>query len=141
MTHNYSKIEKYLFLGISGCNLAPCTGGPGESSCQEGSEYVWQRGVRRQKCLVRGNFQSIGKGLIKSHPLPGFFYSQPPFAIHILNPLDMRIHRDPLYKGLKCTQKCLETNTSQFLGYCGSFSSPPNMGHNDCQYMGLSPTS
>ena len=68
MTHNYSKIEKYLFLGISGCIFAPCTGGPGESSCQEGSEYVWQRGVGSQKCLVRGNFQSIGKGLIKSHP-------------------------------------------------------------------------
>ena len=68
MTHNCPKLEKYLFPGISGCIFDPCTGGPGESSYPEGSEYVWQRGVGSQKCLVRGNFQSIGKGLIKSHP-------------------------------------------------------------------------
>ena len=34
-------------------------GGPGKSSCSEGSEYVWQRGEGSQKCLVRGNFQSV----------------------------------------------------------------------------------
>ena len=68
MTHNCQKLEKYLFPGISGCILAPATGGPGKSSCSEGSEYVWQRGVGSQKCLVRGNFQSIVKGLIKSYP-------------------------------------------------------------------------
>ena len=49
MTHNSPKIEKYLFPGISGCILATCTGGPGESSCQEDSEYVWQRGVGSKK--------------------------------------------------------------------------------------------
>ena len=38
----------------------------------------------------------------------------------------MRIHRDPLYMGQKCTQKCLETNTSQVFGNCGSLSPPPN---------------
>ena len=31
-----------------------------------------------------------------------------------LNPLDMRIHRDPLKLGQKCTQKCLETNNLSF---------------------------
>ena len=31
-------------------------GGPGESSCHEGSEYVWQRGVGSQKCQVMGGF-------------------------------------------------------------------------------------
>ena len=45
MTHNCPKLEKYLFLGISGRILAPATGGPGKSSYPEGSEYVWQRGV------------------------------------------------------------------------------------------------
>ena len=39
------KLEKYLFPGISGCIFAPGTGGPGESSCPEDSEYVWQMGV------------------------------------------------------------------------------------------------
>ena len=76
MIQNSPKIEKYLFPGISGCILSPCTGGPGESSCQEDSEYVWQRGVGSKKSLA-------------------FFTPYPPFAIHILNPLDMRIHRDP----------------------------------------------
>ena len=32
------KLEKYLFPGMSGCIFAPGTGGPGESSCPEGSE-------------------------------------------------------------------------------------------------------
>ena len=59
MTHNCRKLEKYLFPGISGCDFDPCTGGPGESSYPEGSEYVWQRGVGGQKCLVLGNFQSV----------------------------------------------------------------------------------
>ena len=48
----------------------------------------------------------------------------PPFANHMLNPLDMRIHQDPLYLGQKCTQKCLKSNTSQALGNFGSFSPP-----------------
>ena len=38
--------------------------------------------------------------------------------------LDMRIHRDPPYLAQKCNQKCLETNTSQVLDNCGSFSPP-----------------
>ena len=59
MTHNCRKLEKYLLPGISGCDFDPCTGGPGESSYPEGSEYVWQRGVGGQKCLVLGNFQSV----------------------------------------------------------------------------------
>ena len=59
MAQNCQKLEKYLFLGISGRILAPATGGPGKSSYPEGSEYVWQRGVGSQKCLVRGNFQSV----------------------------------------------------------------------------------
>ena len=59
MTHNCPKPEKYLFPGISGCIFASATGGPSESSCSEGSEYVWQRGVGSQKCLVIGNFQSV----------------------------------------------------------------------------------
>ena len=59
MTQNCQKLEKYLFPGISGCILAPGMGGPGKSSCSEGSEYVWQRGEGSQKCLVRGNFQSV----------------------------------------------------------------------------------
>ena len=56
MTQNCQKLEKYLFPGISGRILAPATGGPGKSSYPEGSEYVWQRGVGSQKCLVRGGF-------------------------------------------------------------------------------------
>ena len=59
MTHNCRKLEKYLFPGISGCIFDPAMGGPGESSYQEGSEYVWQRGVGSQKCLFMGNFQSV----------------------------------------------------------------------------------
>ena len=54
---NDPKLEKYLFPGISGCIFAPGTGGPGESSCPEDSEYVWERGVGSQKCLVMNNFQ------------------------------------------------------------------------------------
>ena len=52
---NDPKLEKYLFPGISGCIFAPGTGGPGESSCPEGSEYVWHGGVGSQKCLVMGS--------------------------------------------------------------------------------------
>ena len=129
MTQNCLKLEKYLFPGISGCILAPATGGPSESSCSEGSEYVWQRGVGSQKCLVRAAFDqssSYSGGLIESCPKPGTFDPLPPFAIHILNPLDMRIHRDPPYLGQKCTQKCLETNTSQLLGNCRSITPPPH---------------
>ena len=59
MTHNCRKLEKYLFPGISGCIFAQATGGSGESSCQEGSEYVCQRGVGSQKCLVMGGFWSV----------------------------------------------------------------------------------
>ena len=59
MNRNCLKLEKYLFPGISACILAPATGGSGKSSCSEGSEYLWQRGVGSQKCLVRGNFQSV----------------------------------------------------------------------------------
>ena len=54
MTHNCPKLEKYLFLGSSGCIFWGGRGGPGESSCHEGSEYVWQRGVGSQKGLVMG---------------------------------------------------------------------------------------
>ena len=78
MTHNSAKIEKYLFPGISGCILAPCTGGPGESSCQEDSEYVWQRGVGSKKSLVMGDFWSVPFLLIESRPYPGNFDSLPP---------------------------------------------------------------
>ena len=39
----------------------------------------------------------------------------------------MRIHQDPLYIGQICTQKCLEANTSQVFGNCGSLSPPPNL--------------
>ena len=46
MTQNCPKLEKYLFLGISGCIFDPATGGLGESSCPEGSGYVWPRGGR-----------------------------------------------------------------------------------------------
>ena len=69
MTHNCPKLEKYLFLGIAGCFLDPAMGGPSESSCQEGSEYVWQRGVGSQKCLVMSGFDqpsSYSGGLIES---------------------------------------------------------------------------
>ena len=45
MIQNCPKLEKYLIPGISGYIFAPGTGGPGESSCPEGSEYVWERGV------------------------------------------------------------------------------------------------
>ena len=91
---------------------------------------------------------SYSGGLIESCPKPGTFDPLPPFAIHILNPLDMRIHRDPLYMGQKCTQKCLETNTSQVLGNCGSFSPLPtkkNQAHkstksNATHQQGASPT-
>ena len=68
---------------------------------------------------------SYSGGLIESCPKPGTFDPLPPFAIHILNPLDMRIHQDPLYIGQICTQKCLEANTSQVFGNCGSLSPPP----------------
>ena len=56
MTHNCPKLEKYLFLGSSGCIFGGGRGGPGESSCHEGSEYVCQRGVGIQKCLFMGGF-------------------------------------------------------------------------------------
>ena len=59
MTHNCRKLEKYLFRGRTGCIFDPWIGGPGDSSYPEGSEYVWQRGVGGQKCLVLGNFQSV----------------------------------------------------------------------------------
>ena len=59
MTHNCPKLEKYLFPGISGCIFVPCTVGPGESLCPEGSEYLWQRGMGSQKCVVRGGFWSV----------------------------------------------------------------------------------
>ena len=39
----------------------------------------------------------------------------------------MRIHQDPLYIGQICTQKCLEANTSQVFGNCGSLSPPPTL--------------
>ena len=55
MTYN-PKLEKYLFLGSSGCIFGGGRGGPGESSCHEGSEYVCQRGVGIQKCLFMGGF-------------------------------------------------------------------------------------
>ena len=70
---------------------------------------------------------SYSGGLIESCPKPGTFDPLPPFAIHILNPLDMRIHRDPLYMGQNRTQKCLEANTSQVFGNCGSLSPPPTI--------------
>ena len=54
MTHDYQKLENYLFPGISGCIFAPYTGGAGESSCPEGPEYVLQRGVGSQNCLIMG---------------------------------------------------------------------------------------
>ena len=54
MTHNCRKLEKYLFPGIYGCIFDPCT-----SSYPEGSEYVWQRGVGCQKCLVMGGFWAV----------------------------------------------------------------------------------
>ena len=59
------KVERLAFPGISGCIFAPCTGGPGESSCQ-GSEYVWQRGVGSKKCLVMGQSLFYSGGLIES---------------------------------------------------------------------------
>ena len=68
---------------------------------------------------------SYSGGLIESCPKPGTFDHLPPFAIHILNPLDMRNHRDPLFMGQKCTQYGRETNTSQVFGNCGSLSPPP----------------
>ena len=43
----------------------------------------------------------------------------------------MRIHQDPLYIGQICTQKCLEANTSQVFGNCGSLSPPPIAKSND----------
>ena len=70
---------------------------------------------------------SYSGGLIESCPKPGTFDHLPPFAIHILNPLDMRNHRDPLFMGQKCTQYGRETNTSQVFGNCGSLSPPPNL--------------
>ena len=71
---------------------------------------------------------SYSGGLIESCPKPGTFDHLPPFAIHILNPLDMRNHRDPLFMGQKCTQYGRETNTSQVFGNCGSLSPPPTLG-------------
>ena len=68
---------------------------------------------------------SYSGGLIESCPKPGTFDHLPPFAIHILNPLDMRNHRDPLFMGQKCTQYGRETKTSQVFGNCGSLSPPP----------------
>ena len=65
MTHNYSKIEKYLFLGISSCIFAPCTGGPGESSCQEGSEYVWQRGVGSREGVSQAEKRPLKVDIIR----------------------------------------------------------------------------
>ena len=70
---------------------------------------------------------SYSGGLIESCPKPGTFDHLPPFAIHILNPLDMRNHRDPLFMGQKCTQYGRETNTSQVFGNCGSLSPPPTL--------------
>ena len=36
-------------------------------------------------------------GTERKLPITRHFNSLPPFAIHILDPLEMRIHRDPLY--------------------------------------------
>ena len=65
MTHNCPKLENYLFPGISGCIFAPCTGGPGGSSCheegREGVKNAWLWATFNQS-------PAIGKGLIKSRP-------------------------------------------------------------------------
>ena len=65
MTHNCPKLEKYLFLGSSGCIFWGGRGGPGESSCHEGSEYVWQRGGRESK------MPGYGQLLISPFPIAG----------------------------------------------------------------------
>ena len=67
MTKNCPKLEKYMFSGISGCIFDPATGGPSESSCPEGSEYVWQMGGGESK------MPGYGRLLISPFPIAGWF--------------------------------------------------------------------
>ena len=51
--------------------ICPLYGAPGESSCPEGSEYVWQRGVRSQNAwfwAACDQSLSYSGGLIESYP-------------------------------------------------------------------------
>ena len=59
------KTWKYLFPGVFGCIFAPGTGGLGESSCPEGSGYVWRTGVGKRKC------PGYGRLLISPFPVAG----------------------------------------------------------------------
>ena len=63
-------------------------------------------GLGVKKSLVMSNFQLVP-------------YSEPSGHEDSLGP------PVPGNLGQKCTQKCLETNTSQVLGNCRSFSTPP----------------
>ena len=56
MTYNCPKLE--VFVSRHFWVHFPGNGGPDETSCPEGWEYVWQRGVGSQKCLVMGGFWS-----------------------------------------------------------------------------------
>ena len=128
MTHNCPKLEKYLFPGISGCFFAPGTGGPSESSCPEGSEYVWQRGAGSQKCLVMATlnqFPAIGKGLIKSRPQSGIFDSLHPFC-HTNSELSgHKIHQDPCTWGKNAPRNAWKQILFKFWAIVGHSVPPP----------------
>ena len=89
---NFENLNRNLlnFLNKYGIFWVP----PGESSCPDGSEYVWQRGVgSRQGRVTAGRswplFREKKNRLRRcSKNLAGRN-----FAIHILNRLDMRIHQ------------------------------------------------
>ena len=71
MTHTYPKLDLYLFPGNSGCIFDPATGVSGESSCPEGSEYIWQREIGSKNAWLWAAFDqsfSYSGGLIESCP-------------------------------------------------------------------------
>ena len=81
-----------------------------------------------QKRLVMGNFQSVPcyrKGTDQKPPITRHFLLPTPLCHTHSEPSGHEYSSGPLNLGQKCTQKCMETNTFQVLGNCGSFSPPP----------------
>ena len=64
MTHNFPKLEKYLFPGISGCIFAPATGVPVYPHVQ-GVQNVYGKGGRESKMA------GYGRPLISPFPIAG----------------------------------------------------------------------
>ena len=125
MTHNCLKSEKDLFPGISWCIFAPGTGVPVNPHAQ-GVQNMYDKGGKESK--APGNFQSVPcyrKGTDQKPPITRHFLLPSPLCHTHSEPSGHEDSPGPLYLGQKYSPKCLETNTFQVLGSCGSFSPPP----------------